>query len=240
MTAIDFSRSYMRWFNPANTNSVRILIDAACTLIDDETGQSDTYYLIAPCRAEHTHVDDDLIQMPNYEFCGIWGARDKCYIRTHWASGRDRYEYQHLDKADTLDIRYLSSTRKLTDNDAVFEATMGSSEPLISRTTVRDDRNGTTTVLEYPVKTMNVKEEPVRFQVDTGPLIVPDFGRDAENPIERFDVAHVVYNRFDEAQFILRKPVAGREGTAAEQYTTDYSEIRRVDARNELLLAVSD
>ena len=87
---------------------------------------------------------------------------------------------------------------------------------------------------------MNVKEEPVRFQVDTGPLIVPDFGRDAENPIERFDVAHVVYNRFDEAQFILRKPVAGREGTAAEQYTTDYSEIRRVDARNELLLAVSD
>ena len=47
MTAIDFSRSYMRWFNCENTNSVRILIDASCTPIDDETGQSDTYYLIA-------------------------------------------------------------------------------------------------------------------------------------------------------------------------------------------------
>ena len=230
----------MRWCNSANTNSVRILIDAACTLIDDETGRSDIYYLIAPCRAEHTHADDDLIQMPSYEFCGIWGASDKHYIRTHWVSGRDRYEYQHLDKADTLDIRYLSSTRKLTDNDAIFEATMESSEPLISRTTIHDDLDRITAVLEYPVKTMNVKEEPVRYQVDTGPLILPDLGRDAEHPIERFDVAHVVYNRFDEAQFILRKPVAGREGTAPEQYTTDYSEIRIVGAKNELLLAVSD
>ncbi len=89
MTAIDFSRSYMRWFNSANTNSVCILIDASCTLIDDETGQPDTYYLITPCRAEHTHADGDLIQMPNYEFGGIWGEKDKYYIRTHWVSDRD-------------------------------------------------------------------------------------------------------------------------------------------------------
>ncbi len=36
MSAIDFSRSYMRWFN--SRNNVRILIDAACTLIDDDAG----------------------------------------------------------------------------------------------------------------------------------------------------------------------------------------------------------
>ena len=233
MTAIDFTRSYMRWFG--SVNNVRILIDAACTLIDDKTGQSDTYYLIAPCRAEHTHADGDLIQMPNYEFCGIWGKEDRYIIRTHWTSDRDRYQY--VDKADTLDIRHFSSTRQLTDNASIFEATMKSSEPLVSRTTLRDDLNGITAVLEYPVKTMNVKEVPVRYQVDTGPLILPNFNIAAARPIESFEVAHVVYNKFDEAQFIVRKPVPIMDGDVPLYSTTDYSEIRVMPAKNEVLIA---
>lgn len=59
MSAIDFARSYMRWFGAVN--NVRILVDAACTLTDDATGKSETYYLIAPCRAENTHGDTKLI-----------------------------------------------------------------------------------------------------------------------------------------------------------------------------------
>lgn len=234
MTAIDFSRSYMRWLGSGN--NVRILIDAACTLIDDETGQSESYYLIAPCRAENTHADDDLIKMPSYEFCGIWGEKEKYIIRTYWVSDRDRYQY--VDKADTLDIRRFQNVRQLTDNDAVFSATMESSAPLISRTTIHDDRNGTTAVLEYPVNTMNVIDVPrVRYQVDTGPLILPDFNTIAARPIENLEIAYVVYNKSDEAQFIVRKPVPIMDDDAPVFSKTDYSEIRIMSAKNEILLA---
>lgn len=230
MTAIDFSRSYMRWVSTGN--SVRIMIDAACTLIDDMTNESHTYYLIAPCRGEETHADGDLIKDPGYEFCGVWGENEVMITRWHWASERDNR--QHKPKGDILDIRSFAETRSLADNEAVYAATMESSEPLISRTTVRDDKRGVTAVLEYPIRTINVVREPVtRFQVDTGPLIIPDFTRDTVHLVEQFEMAYVVYNRFDEAEFTLRKPV-----DIGGAMTTDYSEIRILPAKNEVLLAV--
>jgi len=231
MTAIDFSRSYMRWFN--EVNNVRILIDAACTIIDEATGKSESYYLIAPCRAEHTHGDGELINPAHYEFCGIWGAHGKMIIRTHWASERDNREYR--DKPDVLDIRRFSCTRNLYNAAAVQRATIDSIEPMVCRTTLRDEKRGLRAVLEYPCKTMNVKESPMRFQVDTGPLIVPDFNSKAEHAVERFEVGYVVWNRYDEAQFVLRKPVAISAG-AKPARTTDYSEVVVMPAYNEVIL----
>ena len=87
---------------------------------------------------------------------------------------------------------------------------------------------------------MNVKENPTRFQVDTGPLIIPDFNRVTARPVECFEVAYVVYNRFDEAQFILRKPVPIMQDDVPVRSTTDYSEIKVLPVCNELLLAVSE
>jgi hypothetical protein len=88
-------------------------------------------------------------------------------------------------------------------------------------------------VLEYPIKTMNVARLPDRFQVDTGPLIVPDFGAQVAHPIERFEVAHVVYNRLDKAEFILRRPTPIGAGGGPPS-TTDYSEVRVTPARTSL------
>ena len=61
---------------------------------------------------------------------------------------------------------------------------------------------------------MNVLRAEVRFQIDTGPIIVPDFGSTAELAVARFDLAHVVYNLFDRGEMILRKPIAVGEGGA--------------------------
>ena len=235
MSAIDFSRSYMRWFSEAN--NVRIGLDAACTITDESSGKSETFYLIAPCRGEHTHGDSDLIITPGYEFAGVWAERESLIIRTHWASDRDNRSYREKD--DTLDVRTFANTRQLSSNEEIYKATMESAEPLISRTTVRDEKRGLQAVMEYPINTMNVKEDPTRFQVDTGPLIMPDFDRKADRLIEQFEVAYVVYNRFDEAQFTLRKPVSLLGDNEPAHSTTDYSDIRIMPATNEVLIAVS-
>ena len=52
MNTIDFANSYMTWFPHDQGNIARIQLDAACTLIDEKSGKSEQYYLIAPCRAE--------------------------------------------------------------------------------------------------------------------------------------------------------------------------------------------
>ncbi len=237
MNAIDFSNSYMTWF-PQNKgeNIARIQLDAACTLIDDKTGASKQFYLIAPCRSERMYLDTPLFQMPNYEFCGIWAEDDFLLIRTAWESGRDNRQYgigRERWRDIRLDVRTFGHTEILTEDPAIVKATLDNLS-LNARTELYDPATGRRALLEYPIKTMNVQQAPPRFQVDTGPLILPDFSATVTHPIEGFEVAHVVYNVMDKAEFVLRKPVA--IGTGEHQATTtDYSLIQIVTARNEIL-----
>ncbi|MCC6705875.1 MAG: hypothetical protein IT334_13435, partial [Thermomicrobiales bacterium] len=73
-----------------------------------------------------------------------------------------------------------------------------------------------------------------RFQVDTGPLIVPRFELTDAEPIARFDVAHVVYFTNDYAEFVLRRPHVVGERDGAPVQVTDYSEIRIETVENEI------
>ena len=238
MTAMDFANSYMTFFIHSGENIARIQLDAACTIVDP-AGVSETYYLIAPCRAERMYRDGELFQMPNYEFCGIWSRAECLLLRTHWTSERDDREYG-LNRerfADVrLDIHTFPATRRLADRAQIVEATLAN-RPLIARTELRDEERGWRAVLEYPVKTMNVTREPPRFQVDTGPLLLPDFASAAARPIERLDVAYVVYHAFDRAEFIARRATPIPAGDRPLAAVTDYSAVRVMPAQNEILCA---
>ena len=80
------------------------------------------------------------------------------------------------------------------------------------------------------------RPETESFQVDTGPLLVPDFTSKAKSAINRLEMAHVAYNRLDKAEFILRRPtpIADKEGKELVQ-VLHYSEVREYPARNLLL-----
>lgn len=237
MSAIDFANSYMTFFGKDGGNIARIQLDAACTVNDSRAGTSITYYLIAPCRSERMYLDTQLSQMPNYEFAGIFTDNECLLIRTHWTSERDNREYaeNRVRFADVhLDIRTFPQTRTLAEAASIVEATLAN-RPLIARTELSDPRRRQSAVLEYPIKTMNVLKSPARFQVDTGPLLWPDFAAVNARPIERFEVAHLLYNTFDRAEFILRRPVQIAQPTQQNLATTDYSAIEIVPAHHTLL-----
>ena len=81
---------------------------------------------------------------------------------------------------------------------------------------------------------MNFLTNRRRFQVDTGPLLFPDFTRTTDRWITLFAVAHTCYNTFDRAEFILRRPTPViREGVTAGE-VMHYSDIRRIPARNRI------
>lgn len=234
---IDFANSYMTFFGKHGGNIARIQLDAACTLTDETSGVSEVFYLIAPCRSERMYLETPLFQMPNYEFCGIFSHHDCVLIRTHWASENDNREHGlNRGRFDDvhLDVRTFPTDRSLGDVAAIVAATLDN-RPLVARTELRDQERGLRAMLEYPVKTMNVLREPARFQVDTGPLILPDFTSTAEQQIERLELAYVVYNDFDRAEFIRRKPVAIPSVESGLARTTDYSLVEIVAARNEIL-----
>ena len=253
MNATDFSNSYITWSVPHNPddkrvpghkpwgNSARILIDARCELIDEKSGGSEDFFLIVPCRTEWMYQEENLFQIPSREYRGIWSRT------RHISLGKGMiYESEQHKSALTKDtftslhftIRSLHSATPLTTDEAVVAATL-KELPLVAQTEIWDKQRQMRAVIEYPVKTMNIHPERRRFQVDTGPLPLPDFTSDTEERIEWFSLAHVVYNTFDRAEFIIRQPTPvvrdGREVCSVMHY----SGIKVYEAQNTILCAGS-
>jgi hypothetical protein len=239
LEALDFSRSFVTFFTTAvqGANIARIQIDATCRVdgwgADGGVGE---FHLIAPCRSEVMYEETQLFQMPNYEFCGIFSNDEFVLLRTHWTSDREAPEYalphERFERI-AIDLTHLNAEALDCDSDVV-EATLANRR-LVARTELTDPEIGTRAVIEYPIKTMNVRREPANFQVDTGPILVPRW--DAGNlpaPL-RFDVAHIVYWKRDRAEFVLRRPHAVGSGEHAPIEVTDYSELRFEAATNSIL-----
>ena len=125
----------------------------------------------------------------------------------------------------------------LETNAQIVDETL-ENKSLDGRTEIRDDASGTRAVLEYTIKTINVLRKPMRYQVETVPIIVPIFGSTAGMQVERFDIAHVVYNRPYKSEFILRRPKRrSRAGGKLLYSVTDYSLVLDYQGSNALLSA---
>ncbi|MEZ4507278.1 MAG: hypothetical protein R2848_15850 [Thermomicrobiales bacterium] len=177
MKALDYSRSFVTFFTTPEQggNIARIQIDAT-SRVDSwgPNGQAGEFHLIAPCRSEQMYLDGQLFQMPNYEFCGIFASNELVLLRTHWTSDRESPEYAKPNvRFERIAIDLTPGHFEPLETDAdVVQATLDNRR-LVVRTELTDPTNGTRAVIDYPIKTMNVRQEPMSFQVDTGPLLVP-------------------------------------------------------------------
>jgi hypothetical protein len=90
-------------------------------------------------------------------------------------------------------------------------------------------------VIEFPVKTMNVNDINNIYQVDTGPILLPDFEAKKERMVERFQLAFVAYNKPDEAYFVIQEPIPAVSGQADGPKMSHYSRIVRTDSKNAVM-----
>ena len=254
MKIIDFSKSYMSWFGTGEMSSVsRILLDGVCTLINSD-GEKDVFYLTAPCRSEHTHSDGQLIVMPNYDFRGIFGSKEYKIYRNHWVSNPDYLDDPGLDTTGgrileesglhntkwndvKLDINYFDNTKELTNNQSVSDSTLDNSI-LVGQTELINEKTQQKAILEYPIKTMNVIKSVPRFQVDTGPILVPNFDSNKKLKVDSLDIAHIVYNQFNRGEYISRKPVQIANTNDGPLSVTDYSELAKYAGINRLYAVI--
>ena len=248
MNICDFANSYIMWTVPPNPsdnrqpghmpwgNSARIQLDARCEVVDRATGASEEFFLITPCRTEWMYRDDTLFQVPNHEYVGAWSRTEAVGLgsMTQRVGQRQTTEAVSVKDAFTsfdLTVRHFPRPRRLADDAEVVRATIDNL-PLVAVTEMEDEARGARVVMEYPVKTMNIHPERVRYQVDTGPLLFADSTVDSGRAIERMRMAFVCYNAPDVADFVLRTRIdAG--GLPVDEYT----EVRRLEVKNTLYAA---
>jgi hypothetical protein len=248
--ACNFQSSFMTWDVPRRTdprsyarhntplgNLARIQIEALIDVID-ASGAAERFVLIAPCRTEWVYAEDRLFQLPSGEYRNIYSltehrgmGRGITYEGGRSRGGPVAGTYRSL----AIDIRTFAQT-KLLDTPADIAAATSRNLPMVGRTEIQDPAGSRRYVIEYPVKTMNFRPESASFQVDTGPLLVPDFDLTTERAIDRLEMAHVAYNRLDRAAFILRRPTPINDASGKELCRVlHYSEVREYAAHNQIL-----
>lgn len=241
-TVTDFGNSYMSWSIPADPNdkrvpghmpwgnSARILIDARCTISDDAHGTSLETYLIAPCRTEWMYRENDLIQIPSGEYRVIFSQDRQIAVGKHIDEPAARTGSISTSAFTTLDFTIRSVPAVALESDqAIVDATQRF-VPIVATTEIVNAERGLRALLEYPIRTMNIHPERVRFQVDTGPLIFPDFSLEPEHLIDHCKLAHTVFNTFDYAEFICKQPTPLVKDGVEITKVFHYSDVHRLNA----------
>jgi len=242
MTLCDFSHSYLTFTVPDRSNTARIQLDARCLVTDRNAGTTEEFVLITPCKSERMYLKEALFQDPNYDFCGIWSRQEYLILRTYpthdpqrvaeWDAGENAARFAEVK----IDVRPLPHAQLLETDEQVVTATR-KNLALVARTHLAHADPHLSAVLEYPIKTMNVCEGTKRFQVDTGPVIVPDFGVKHASRITHHALAFIGYNTFNSAEFVLREPTPVAVDGKEVCKVWHYSRIVRMAARHEIFCA---
>jgi hypothetical protein len=251
VNACNFQASFMTWdfpprkdprpharHNIPNGNKARIQLDALIDVINEETGASERFVLITPCRTEWVYAENKLFQIPSGEYRCIFSLKEERSMgRSLTFEGEVPRGRPITDtfRSLAIDVKFYGHSRELKTAADICAGT-AQNVPLIGRTEIRDPKRKERYVLEYPIKTMNFRPETPSFQVDTGPLLVPDFRSQATALIDRLEMAHVAYNRLDRAEFILRRPtpILDKDGKERSR-VLHYFESQEYPARNQVL-----
>jgi len=230
MNACDFSRSFITFVIPKQANNARIQVEACCEIT--AAGRTEPFWLVASCKAENTYAEQELFMQPNYDFYMIYSQQgyriNRVGMPYDLSAGEvglisERFEAVHFG------IRSVDAQRCESPADVVDATLQG--RVLVGQTTLSSSDGEFTAVLQYPVKTMNVHRDPADFQVDTGPVLLPDMDS-ASTALEAFSVAFIAWRAPDWAEFILQQPVPATEDGPMVAH---YAQTRVFEAQNLIL-----
>lgn len=232
---LDYGRSFI--CNTSTANAVRFWVESRTTLYDDDAGTKLVIYQCGSCKSEHTFAEKNLLQQDNYDFMPIYGGEDMLILRRH-VDVRDRYRELRKVKEvwgePNMRLHYGETVVELETFEQIRDVT-ATDAPLVAQTEIANEETGLRCVMEYPIKTMNISLERKLWQVDSGPIALPDLSRRFEPPVDSVRLAFAVFNAPHFCDFVIEQPtpVLRDEQNVCEVY--HYSNPVSFPAKNRVL-----
>lgn len=227
MQVLDYGRSFVTFVSEGGRyrNNARLQIESRTTLTDTRSGESTRYMFFASCKSEDTFAPTDLFYDNNYDFNGIFSEKEYVIFRTY-AQHTWRFREEGLWKGTFkgMSERLVEAEGTvLGSGEEIVRASMAG-KPLIGRVELSSDDGALSAEIEFPIKTMNANDTDWKYQVDTGPIGLPDFGADVDMHIKRLSPAFVAYNVEGFADFVVQQPVASpQNGSSVTHYSSPIS-----------------
>ncbi len=260
MNVLDFARSFVRFRMdlqrtkpktvsqppPFTLNNSRFLLECRCRVIREEESAAHPvdYVLSASCKAEQVHVRENIWHIPAADMCLAASDEEFLVIKSWDRNNRgvmlspptlgEQPERQAGKNSDAftdlrIDLRE-SPGQLLTSNEEIIHAVLRN-QPLVSQSEFSTP-DGLRVWLEYPVKVINVSEREVFYQVDTGPVLVPDATAfDGTHAISALRMAFLAHNSLGATELLLNVPTPVGNGISVNHY----SKVWKVAANNRIL-----
>jgi len=236
MKTCDFSHSFVTFVTPGRANNARIQVEARCTIKNAQQNIAEDYFLVASCKGEDTYGTGVLFLEPSYDFCGIFSDQEFMLIRVgvpYHVNNTIGANQGHFEEV-RLDIRMVEA-EELAAPEAIVRATLAN-QMLNGCVELADGVEPWRAAIEFPIKTMNVNDLRNIYQVDTGPVLLPNFAAQKERMVERFQLAFVAYNKADEAYFVIQEPIPAAGDQPTGPRVSHYSRIVRMATKNSVVV----
>lgn len=211
MIPLDYGRSFILGRAPAN--EVRFWVESRTLVTDSRTGASEEYLQAGSCKSENTFAESDLFIEDNYDFLPVFGPEWGLIYRRKAAFNG---EYRSIVATDQMwegqayHLCQGDHVAELSTAEAVREATYRF-VPIVAQTTIADAATGLEATIEFPVKTMNTHRERNLYQVDSGPVVLPDLGARRPRHVDGMRLAFVAFNGPHAADFVVEVETPLRE-----------------------------
>lgn len=231
---IDYGYSFIQ--GTAEKNQVRLWVESRMQFIDEKTGEVQDFYQCGACKSENTFDLCDLFQKDNYDFIPVFGPKDGCIFRRKVYLNDNYKSCYKSNEMWNSQIYHLSIAEKyeeLKEPEEICKAT-NEAKPIVARTEIANEKEGLRAVIEYPIKTMNILYSKHLYQVDTGPVLLPDLSKRFDRAVESIRLAFVAFNVPEFADFVIEAPTPLVKDGKIVSYVYHYSEIISLKAVNRL------
>ena len=236
MEPLDYGRSFLIGNGPEN--EVRFWVESRTRVIDEERGTEEDYLQCASCKSEDTFASRDLFQADNYDFLPVfgpaWGVvfRRKAYLYKSYRETRPADAWWNGQKQHLI----TGPADLLQTNLAIREATY-SHAPIVAQIEIVNKETKMRAIIECPIKTMNTNRGDDLYQVDTGPIMLPDLRRH-DRSVDGLRLAYFACNVPDFADFVVEVPTPicedGEGADVGAQMVHHFSEILSLPTENRL------
>ncbi|NWG12237.1 MAG: hypothetical protein HXY20_01745 [Acidobacteria bacterium] len=249
MEILDYRNSFAfttSAFDGQEDNTARMQLLSRCQIHDLENGTESEFFLGKACIGEHVY-QDKIAQIPTSEVNVIFGYGMYKLLKKFASHEHDEVQVSRVEeKQRNFDGRYRYLTdqhfclrkregRVLETPQEIIRA-MLAGDPMVGRT-ILPKVGRWEAFVEYPLTYMNVHPPISGFQIDEGPIVFPELTPETEKPIERLEMAFILYNRLDRAEFIVRSPTQISQSPAA--VTLHYSKYLLLEVQTQIFALAS-
>lgn len=235
-SCLDYGKSYI--CNTGEYNSVRLWIESRTIITDTKSGKVTEYLQCGSCKSEDTFAVKNLFFKDNYDFLPIFGGDDVLVFRRH-VNIRDIYRIikpasqmwggkPNIRRIKPAVITELKTWEQMRDYTAA-------GIPIVTQTEIWNEQTGLKAVIECPCKTMNISHVKKVYQVDNGPVALPDISKVHSPEISSLSMAFIAFNTPDFADFVIEGPTPVIENGKEVTKVNHYSELRTHQSVNRVL-----